>query len=168
MLFNRNAEMTFSEIKEATNIPENELKESLKYMCNPKQKIIAKQNPKTPEFTPQEICKIFAEFASPNVKVNFIPTTTDKPDASKAGPGGAQSGPNQLSEERKNIMDAVIVRIMKARRTEKQNQLIEDVMRQVNMFLPQPQWIKMRIESLIERDYLKRDDADRTKFIYLP
>jgi hypothetical protein len=41
-------------------------------------------------------------------------------------------------------------------------------MKQVNMFLPQPQWIKMRIESLIERDYMKRDEADRTKFIYLP
>ena len=168
MLFNRNSEMTFTEIKDATNIPEAELKESLKYMCNPKQKIVQKENAKTPEFTPQEKCKIFLEFQSPNVKVNFIPANVDKPDPNKAGPGGAASGANQLSEERKNIMDAVIVRIMKARKTEKQNQLIEDVMKQVNMFLPQPQWIKMRIESLIERDYMKRDDADRTKFIYLP
>jgi len=168
MLFNRKTEMTFSEIKEATNIPESELKESLKYMCNPKQKIVLKENAKTPEFTPAEKCKIFAEFQNPNVKVNFIPAASDKPDLSKAGPGGAATGANQLSEERKNIMDAVVVRIMKARKTEKQNQLIEDVMKQVNMFLPQPQWIKMRIESLIERDYLKRDEADRTKFIYLP
>ena len=28
--------------------------------------------------------------------------------------------------------------------------------------------IKQRIESLIEREYLKRDDADRSKYIYLP
>jgi hypothetical protein len=119
MLFNRNSEMTFSEIKEATNIPEAELKEALKYMCNPKQKIVQKENAKTPEFTPQEKCKIFAEFNNPNVKVNFIPANNDKPDPNKPGPGGAVSGANALSEERKNIMDAVIVRIMKARRTEK-------------------------------------------------
>ena len=36
MLFNRNSEMTFNEIKEATNIPEAELKDALKYMCNPR------------------------------------------------------------------------------------------------------------------------------------
>jgi hypothetical protein len=65
-------------------------------------------------------------------------------------------------------MDAVIVRIMKARKTEKFSQLTEDVMKQVTMFLPQPPWIKQRIESLVERDYLKRDETDRTKYIYLP
>lgn len=70
--------------------------------------------------------------------------------------------------ERRNIIDAVVVRIMKARKTEKHNQLLEDVMRQITLFLPQPQMIKQRIESLIEREYLKRDDADRSKYIYLP
>lgn len=57
---------------------------------------------------------------------------------------------------------------MKARKTEKHNQLLEDVLRQINIFMPQPQMIKQRIESLIEREYLKRDDADRSKYIYLP
>jgi hypothetical protein len=28
--------------------------------------------------------------------------------------------------------------------------------------------IKQRIESLIEREYLKRDDVDKARFIYLP
>lgn len=135
-------------------------------MCNPKQKIIQKENFKTPEFQPQEKCKIFLEFANQNVRVNFIPASTERVDPSKIDPK-ANAG-NTLSEERKNIMDAVIVRIMKARKTEKQNQLLEDVMKQVTMFLPQPTWIKQRIESLIERDYLKRDENDRTKFIYLP
>jgi Cullin protein neddylation domain len=57
---------------------------------------------------------------------------------------------------------------MKARKTEKHNQLIEDVIKQISIFMPQPQMIKQRIESLIEREYLKRDEADRTKYIYLP
>jgi hypothetical protein len=73
-----------------------------------------------------------------------------------------------INVERQNIIDAVVVRIMKARKTEKHNQLIEDVIKQISIFMPQPQMIKQRIESLIEREYLKRDDGDRTKYIYLP
>jgi len=57
---------------------------------------------------------------------------------------------------------------MKARKTLKHNELLENVIKQVTMFLPQPKMIKERIESLIERDYLKRDDADRNLYIYLP
>jgi hypothetical protein len=57
---------------------------------------------------------------------------------------------------------------MKARKTEKKLELETNVMKQIIMFVPDPAMIKQRIESLIEREYLKRDDTDRTKFIYLP
>jgi hypothetical protein len=77
-------------------------------------------------------------------------------------------GAEKPDPERQNIVDAVIVRIMKARKTLKHNDLVENVIKQVSMFLPQPKMIKERIESLIERDYLKRDDADRNLYIYLP
>jgi hypothetical protein len=73
-----------------------------------------------------------------------------------------------IRSERLNIIESVIVRIMKARKTEKINQLIEDVIKQINMFLPQPEMIKQRIESMIEREYLKRDESDRNIFIYIP
>jgi hypothetical protein len=45
---------------------------------------------------------------------------------------------------------------------------MEDVIRQITIFMAQPQMIKQRIESLIEREYLKRDESDRSKYIYLP
>jgi cullin 3 len=99
--------------------------------------------------------------------VNFVPAvthkkkTTDKTEAEKVDD-------KEIRIERQNIIDAVIVRVMKARKTEKHNQLLEDVMRQITIFLPQPQMIKQRIESLIEREYLKRDENDRSKYIYLP
>jgi hypothetical protein len=95
--------------------------------------------------------------------VNFIPTKKVGNEALVK-----QTGPDEIDIERRNIIDAVVVRIMKARKTEKHNQLLEDVMRQITLFMPQPQMIKQRIESLIEREYLKRDDADRSKYIYLP
>ena len=100
------------------------------------------------------------------MKVNYVPVPPrkirDPVDPNK--PNVDQD----IDIERRNIIDAVVVRIMKARKTEKHNLLLEDIMRQITIFMPQPQMIKQRIESLIEREYLKRDDADRGKYIYLP
>jgi len=101
------------------------------------------------------------------MKVNFIPTQTHKKKTTEKNEK-EKTDDNEIRIERQNIIDAVIVRIMKARKTEKHNQLLEDVMRQITIFMPQPQMIKQRIESLIEREYLKRDEADRGKYIYLP
>jgi len=35
------------------------------------------------------------------------------------------------------------------------------------MFKPQPKFIKEVIESLIDREYVKRDEADTTKLLYM-
>ena len=75
--------------------------------------------------------------------------------------------PSAVDEERKHLLEAVIVRIMKARKVLAHNQLLEEINRQVsNRFNPQPSAIKSRIESLIEREYLKRDEADMRKYVY--
>lgn len=130
-------------------------------------KILDKENSKKPQFTPTEKVSVTMNFTNNNIKVSFVPTqthkkkTADKNEAEKVDD-------KEIRIERQNIIDAVVVRIMKARKTEKHNQLLEDVMRQITIFMPQPQMIKQRIESLIEREYLKRDENDRGKYIYLP
>ncbi|PCJ22547.1 MAG: hypothetical protein COA94_09020 [Rickettsiales bacterium] len=63
---------------------------------------------------------------------------------------------------------SVFIVTLKARKEEKYNPLLEEVFRQIQMFRPQPKMIKERIESLIEREYLKRDENDRSRYIYLP
>lgn len=96
-----------------TNISDKDkdLSTALMYLCNPRLKILDKENMKKPEFAPTEKLKVTETFTNPNIKVTFIPPVrqevekkSDKPDP-----------------ERKNIIDAVIVRIMKARKTEKHN-----------------------------------------------
>jgi len=60
------------------------------------------------------------------LKVNFIPTVTHKKkDAAEIKP----TVDTDIENERRNIIDAVVVRIMKARKIEKHNQLLEDVIR---------------------------------------
>lgn len=68
----------------------------------------------------------------------------------------------------RNPVEAAIVRIMKTRKQMQHNQLIAEVTRQMSgRFTPPPQLIKLRIESLIEREYLQRSAADRRLYNYL-
>ena len=79
----------------------------------------------------------------------------------------ADEMPKQLMEARKNRVEAAIVRIMKARKSLSHANLVAEVVRQISArFHPDPHFIKQRISSLIEREYLSRDDADRRLYHY--
>lgn len=55
-----------------------------------------------------------------------------------------------------------------ARKTLQHNDLIAEVTRQMNSrFSAVPAFIKKRIESLIERDYLERGKDDRRMYTYM-
>ena len=111
---------------------------------------------------------VTSTFSNSNIRVVFIPTNTHKKKvAPEPGAGGIETN-DDIRTERQNVIDSVIVRVMKARKTEKHNQVIEDVIKQISIFMPQPQMIKQRIESLIEREYLSRDPNDKSKYIYMP
>lgn len=69
--------MTFNEIKEFGSIAE-ELKLALLYLCNPKQKLLKKENEKKPTFTSNEKITVNIDFSNNNMRVNFIPTQSYK------------------------------------------------------------------------------------------
>ena len=59
-------------------------------------------------------------------------------------------------------LDAVIVRVMKSRKTMEHRQLIMEVVELLKgRFQPSPEDIKKRIESLIEREYMERSQQTR-------
>ena len=63
-------------------------------------------------------------------------------------------------KNREHLIDALIIRVMKAKKQLKIKEIIENVLKFTNSFTPQPKMIKTRIESLIGREYLKRDEKD--------
>jgi Cullin family/Cullin protein neddylation domain len=71
-----------------------------------------------------------------------------------------------VSRDRLYLIDAVLVRIMKARKTILHQALIPQVLEQVKV-PAQPADVKKRIESLIEREYMERDAKDRNRYNYL-
>ena len=71
-----------------------------------------------------------------------------------------------VSRDRQYLIDAVLVRIMKARKTILHQQLVPQVLEQLKI-PAQPSDLKKRIETLIEREYFERDQKDRNRYNYL-
>lgn len=73
-----------------------------------------------------------------------------------------------VEENRKFIVDASIVRIMKSRRTLRIQELSSGVMTQLqSRFTADPRLIKSRVEALIEQEYMRRDDVDMNTLHYI-
>mmetsp|Transcript_52802 Transcript_52802/g.92141 ORF Transcript_52802/g.92141 Transcript_52802/m.92141 type:complete len:97 (+) Transcript_52802:1-291(+) len=93
-----------------------------------------------------------------------------KSDCTMEGPSvvAGSDVPASVEEDRKHLVEAVIVRVMKSRKTLEHNQLVMEVTRHLtSRFQPSPTLIKQRIEKLIEREYLERSQADRRIYNYL-
>jgi hypothetical protein len=87
LLFNKHNELTYTQIKQMTNIPESELNPALLYLCNPKTRVIEKENMKKPEFAPDEKMKIAATFQNPNMRVVLSPPSGSKIKEAASAPG---------------------------------------------------------------------------------
>lgn len=68
--------------------------------------------------------------------------------------------------ERKHVIEASVIRIMKARRKIEHSALVNEVGKMCNCFLPNQGMIKQIIESLISRDYLERCE-DKNWYSYV-
>jgi hypothetical protein len=73
----------------------------------------------------------------------------------------------KVTEDRAHAIDATVVRIMKTLKRLDLNSLMNEVLSSLHLFKPQPPVIKRRIELLIEKDFLKRDETDKALLIYV-
>ncbi len=78
-----------------------------------------------------------------------------------------RSEEKRLEDDRTIVIEASIVRIMKARKQLQHQQLVGEVMHQLTFFKPDTTAIKRRVEALIEREYLERDASDPNIYKYL-
>jgi len=196
VLFNDADVLTLAEIRDRTRIPEDELRRHLVSLCTPKHRILRKGSKGKFISGDSDTFTYNAEYTSKMTKVK-VPTVSMRDatggaapaggpggsgppssgapgPASGAGPaapgaaGGAPSIPLSVEEDRRHLLEASIVRIMKARKTSSHNDLVAEVTRQLSgRFVPSPQFVKKRVESLIEREYLERDEGDRRIYKYV-
>ena len=73
-----------------------------------------------------------------------------------------------LEEDRKYLVEADIVRVMKSRRICDHGELFGEVVKLLaGRFVPDKGLVKNRIENLIEREFIKRDDGNRNMYHYV-
>lgn len=73
-----------------------------------------------------------------------------------------------VDENRKILIQAAIVRIMKSRKSMEHTELTTETIKAVNSkFTPDPRMIKMMIELLIEKEYLCRNEQSMNKLEYV-
>eukprot|EP00398_MALV-I-01_sp_L67-1_P000454 gene454-936_t len=153
-----------------TQIPIDELKRHLMSLyVNPKCKVLTKTDEKTrKDPADQDVLALNSSFESKFYRMK-VPLVALKQSAANGNPETEGSGVNKLDlpptveEDRKHLVEAVIVRIMKSRKSLNHNQLVEEVIKHLTQrFQPSLQLIKQRIEKLIERDFtfLRCEDSE--------
>lgn len=110
-----------------------------------------------------DVLSVNEAFSSRLFRVRLCPVSHAKESA-----GGVAATRERAEEDRKPITEAAIVRVMKARRTLTHAQLVAEVSSQLApRFRAQPAAIKKRLENLIEREFIERDEHDTNVYRYV-
>lgn len=163
-LFNDADTVTFGRMLSETAIPEDQLKRHLISLCTPVARILLKSK-KGKAITPEDDFAVNLKYKSPKIRNKIKLVTLRSALGSSAGSGAV---PEQVEMARRNMIDAAVVRIMKARRALSHQELVTEAVHVLShRFTPTPASIKARIENLIDRDYIARDEADRKRYEYV-
>jgi len=162
LLFNEKVEHSYEEISDRMQVEERELKRQLQSLACGKHKVLVKV-PKGREVNPGDTFKHNTAFTSKLYKVKIGTVSAQKESAKQQ-----VETKSKVEDDRKHQIEAAIVRVMKSRNVLQHNNLITEVIKQLSgRFTPNTQFIKKRIESLIERDFLERSKDDMRQYHYL-
>ncbi|EFJ43865.1 hypothetical protein VOLCADRAFT_83034 [Volvox carteri f. nagariensis] len=163
LLFNEQDSLMYREIAQATEIPTTDLKRALQSLACVKGRNVLRKEPASKDVLDTDVFYFNDKFTSKLIKVKISTVA-----ATKEGESEKAETRQKVEEDRKPQIEAAIVRIMKARQRLDHNTIITEVTRQLSArFVPNPATIKKRIESLIEREFLARDENDRKFYTYV-
>mmetsp|Transcript_9553 Transcript_9553/g.32570 ORF Transcript_9553/g.32570 Transcript_9553/m.32570 type:complete len:734 (+) Transcript_9553:62-2263(+) len=164
LLFNEADTLSLEHIRGATLIPDAELRRHLLSLCTPKHRVLIKGS-RGKGIADGDSFTFNAEFSSKLRRVK-VPLISAKETIVQQD-GGSAALPGPVEEDRRHLVEAAIVRIMKARKRMSHNDLVAEVTRQLSFrFVAPPPFVRRRLESLIERDYIRRSEV-RTTYEYV-
>jgi hypothetical protein len=159
LLFNTSSSLTLTYISAATHIPVGTLRVHLKPLFTTKCRLLLCEKEELGEM--DEI-QLNEEFESNALRIK-VPRVRVK-----QGEKEREEDRKAVMLERRNIVDSVIVRVAKSRKTLKYIDLVQEVLKQVTSFRPLPGLVKEQVESLMQREYLQRDEEDSSLLLYMP
>ncbi|CDW79762.1 cullin 4 [Stylonychia lemnae] len=182
LCFNDKDQINFQELKDKTGLSEVEFQRQFLSLTLPEHPILVqtdlnenKEEVKADEKKPAaaQKCRV--------IKKNFLPTDQFKVNLrfrpklkriainalqKKESKKEAENVHEKVLQDRKYLIDAAVVRTMKARKTVPHNDLITEVIRLVRFPLD-IQSLKQRVENLIESEYMRRDDKEHNVYHYI-
>eukprot|EP00798_Chlamydomonas_sp_ICE-L_P016007 gene16007-22145_t len=157
LLFNDTAELTYLEIQERLNLPDEDIGRMLHSLSCAKYKLLTK-DPSTKTIAKTDKFVFNNKFTDRMRRIKIpLPPADEKKKVIE-----------DVDKDRQFQIDAAIVRTMKSRKVLQHQQLVLEVVQQLSrMFKPDFKLIKKRIEDLISREYLERDKENPQLFKYM-
>ncbi|CAF1451196.1 unnamed protein product [Adineta steineri] len=159
LLFNQHTDLNYKDIQEQTKIQEAELQRTLQSLACGKIRLLNKK-PISKDINIDDRFTLNTSFDHKliRIKINQVQL--------KETPEENSSTTQRVVQDRQYQIDAAIVRIMKIRKTLSHAQLIAEVFSQLK-FPISTSSVKTRIESLIEREYMKRSTDNANVYEYV-
>ncbi|KAJ2065912.1 hypothetical protein GGI08_002133 [Coemansia sp. S2] len=159
LLFSEHDELSYQQIQENTGLEDVELMRTLQSLACGKYRVLAKE-PKGRDVAGTDVFTFNAAFTSPQTRIKIGQILL------KEAEKESKEVEEHIQLDRMYQVDAAIVRILKARKRLDHTALMTELLSRLK-FNSTSAEVKERIETLIERDYIKRDDADPSLYLYL-
>lgn len=181
LAFEEKRALSFLQIKELTGIADTELRRQLQSIAvAPRLRLLLK-TPMSKEVNDSDMFMLNVNFKYPSSKVKVL--TVSAPSSASSRKKESESGSasylglldddveeveQSILEGRKHEINAAVVRIMKSRRILSHNELVSELIKQLHhRFQCLTLMIKQRIEDLIDKEYLRRDDVNKSVYHYI-
>ncbi|KAG8769772.1 hypothetical protein FRC12_004745 [Ceratobasidium sp. 428] len=163
LLFNEAEQFSAADIQSRTKLSNEDLEVTLQSLALGKKRVLVRVGPKTTkDIALRDEFRWNGEFTDVkrNFRIQSIQQQTTMEDT--------QEAEKDIIEGRQHVIDAAIVRIMKAKKTRTYEQLkTETIIALEKHFQPSVTDIKRRVDELQEKEYIERDPNDKNVFRYI-
>ena len=157
LLFGGGEQISFKDVCQRLNVPEEDAKRALYGLSCARYKILMKQ-PDNKKISSSDSFSLNENFTDRMHRIKVpMPSVDEKKKVIE-----------DVDKDRRYAIDAALVRVMKARKSLKHQELVLEAVHQLSrMFKPDFKMIKKRIEDLIQREYIERDKDSPNIYNYV-